>query len=208
MSNNSKKTYAVANWKMNGSFANSKALLSGIKQFVSQNESDIAAEIILCPASLYVDFAVKETSDLRPKISIGGQNCSSHSSGAYTGEISADMLKDVGAEYVILGHSERRQLFADSSDDVREKAERAIAAHLQPIICVGENLAEYESGQTIEVIETQVLQSLPSGLPPSELPSDIIIAYEPVWAIGSGKIPSVKEIDNVHKAIINILNVK
>lgn len=127
-------------------------------------------------------------------ISVGGQDCHMNTSGAHTGDISAEMLSDAGATYVILGHSERRTDYNESNTEIRAKAEAALAVGLRAIVCVGETLAQRESGETLEVIRTQLDGSLFDGADLTKL----VVAYEPVWAIGTGKVPTVDQIAEVH----------
>ena len=128
------------------------------------------------------------------KIKVGGQDCSAHKSGAYTGEISAEMLYDAGCKYVLVGHSERRQYHNETDELVKQKADQAIENAIIPIICVGENLAQREAGNYLQVITDQAQKSVPKD-------GDFFIAYEPVWAIGTGKTPTLAEINEVHQAI-------
>ena len=137
-------------------------------------------------------------------LSCGGnaQDCSVHTEGAFTGEVSAKMIRDMGAKYCIVGHSERRQNFGETSEFVAKKATRCLENGLIPIICVGETLAERESGGTLKIIEDQVWQSIPNT---SEIKGEVIVAYEPVWAIGTGLIPVVSDIEKVHNHIKDVL---
>ncbi len=136
------------------------------------------------------------------KIALGAQDCSNEIGGAFTGDISTLMLAEAGCKYVIVGHSERRAQHNESSELVKHKAEAAISAGLIPVICVGENIGERESGTYLQAITKQTKDSLPSLAHSSKF----IIAYEPVWAIGSGKTPSLAEITEVHKTIASLLS--
>jgi len=130
-------------------------------------------------------------------VELGGQDCHAEASGAFTGSVSAAMLADAGAKLVILGHSERRAGFGESDADVAAKVEAALVAGLEPIICIGETLAEREAGQAVEVVSRQVAGSLPSSLSGKAF----AVAYEPVWAIGTGLTPTLEQIEEVHAAV-------
>ena len=190
----------VGNWKMNGLSETAKNLVQGISKQLTASPSTNTH--VLCPPATLLKQTAEQIEPIA-NLFAGAQDCHIQTSGAYTGNISAEMIADAGGTYVILGHSERREYHHESNEDVSQKAEAAIAANLQPIICVGESLEEYQNNQTIEVIKNQTLASLPRTLP-----DHIIIAYEPIWAIGSGKIPSLEEIDSVHQAIIECLQTK
>ena len=163
---------------------------------ITQNEIDI---VIAPPATLLSEFKGLNT---QKNLLLSGQNCHQVERGAYTGEISAAMLKDAGANYVILGHSERRKTYKETSTLVRLKASEAVKHGLTPIICVGEHLKSYESNQTLNVIERQLRVSLNSKI----ICDNLVIAYEPVWAIGSNKTPSPEEIEKVHSFTRNHLS--
>jgi len=178
----------VGNWKMNGSRASNSVLLDALKA-----SAPFAANVAVCvPAPFLRDVAAVLQGSV---ITWGGQDCSSHASGAFTGEISAAMLAEFGCRYVIVGHSERRAMHGESDRLVAEKAARALASGVTPIVCVGETLAEREAGQT----ETVVARQLGAAI---ELLGDAIaqtvVAYEPVWAIGTGKTASPAEAEAVH----------
>ena len=179
----------VGNWKMNGRQTDISEL-----QLISTAAAELDCRTIICPPTTLLGNATK----FSKKIFIGGQDCHPEPSGAYTGDISANMLSDMGASYVIVGHSERRSYHGESSTIVRAKAEAAIAADLKPIICVGEKLQQRESGGAIEAVSLQIKGSIPTN-------SEIILAYEPIWAIGTGIIPSFKEICQMHDAIRALL---
>lgn len=168
------KKWVVANWKMNGS----KRLLSDYQQAFKNSKN-----LIVCPPAVYLN----EPTDL----TLGAQNIYHHPNGAYTGEISASMLIDAGVKYCLVGHSERRQYFGETNTLVREKAELCIENSINPIICIGETLEQYQTGKTLEVLEMQLNECLPS-------PGDFWIAYEPIWAIGTGLTPTTEEITAVH----------
>lgn len=180
---------AAGNWKMNGLQTDMLEL-----QLISKAAEQMDCRTIICPPTTLLGNATKFSKE----IFIGGQDCHPEPSGAYTGDISANMLADTGASYVLVGHSERRSYHCESSTIVRAKAEAAIAATLKPVICVGENLQQRKSGDAIETVSSQIKDSVPAN-------SEIILAYEPIWAIGTGVIPLFKEICQMHDAIRTLL---
>ncbi len=184
---------AAGNWKMNGLKA-SLAELEAMKKGVDAGGAG-SAEVAICPPATLIAMAGWALRD--GKIALGGQNCHVAESGAYTGEISAAMLKDAGASYVIVGHSERRALFAEGDALVRAKAEAALKAGLVAIVCVGETRAEREDGTAEAVVGAQVRGSLPAGATATTL----VVAYEPVWAIGTGLTPTAADVAKMHEAI-------
>ncbi len=179
----------AGNWKMNGSIA-ALAELDGIFSAAAANaEVDVA----ICPPATLIAAAAERA----PGLSIGGQDCHWNAVGAHTGCLSVDMLKEAGATLVIVGHSERRSDNHETSAEVRMKAEAVIAGGLIAIVCVGETEAERDAGQAVAVVTTQVAQSLPAN-PPAER---LVLAYEPVWAIGTGRTPSTEDVAEMHAAI-------
>jgi len=176
-----RRKLAAGNWKMNGT---KQDLIE-----VDAIEVPAGVDVLICPPATLITRMAAVASTRR--IAVGGQDCHARKSGAHTGDISAAMLADAGARYVIVGHSERRADHGETDADVRAKAEAALAAGLRAIVCVGETLAEREAGQTIEVVGRQLDGSVPSA-------KDVVIAYEPVWAIGTGKVPTLAEIAEVH----------
>ena len=175
-----RKTIIAGNWKMNKTPAETKVLLEEIKGLVSKAKW---CDICCCVPFVDIFTAVKTLKDTR-RVSVGAQNLHQESAGAYTGEVSADMLKGAGVKYVIVGHSERRQYFGETDALVAKKAANALAAGLKAIVCVGETLEQREMGITLSLITTQVLAAL-SSIKPEEL-RNVVFAYEPVWAIGTG----------------------
>jgi triosephosphate isomerase len=170
----------IGNWKMNGNADAANTMSKALRRIKTDNQ------VIVCPPfTLLKEFK---------KIKVGGQDCSAHISGAYTGEVSAAMLAEAGAKCVIVGHSERRLGYNETSEIVRAKAEAALSCGLTPIICIGETAAEKKAGKTFDVLSDQLSKSVPKG-------GNIMVAYEPVWAIGTGKIPSLKEIEKTHAHI-------
>ncbi|MGR3341998.1 MAG: triose-phosphate isomerase [Paracoccaceae bacterium] len=181
---------AAGNWKMNG-------VRSGLSEVAALLDlhPDPACEILLCPPATLLSRMSDMTAD--GAIIAGGQDCHANDAGAHTGDTSAAMLADAGAEYVILGHSERRADHGESDEDVRAKALSGLAAGLNVIICVGESLAQHEAGRTLEIIGGQLTSSIPDTVNDEAL----VVAYEPIWAIGTGKIPSLEQIGEVHDFI-------
>lgn len=181
----------AGNWKMHG-------LTDALGFFDALAGSGAVSggrELLVCPPATLVAAAVHAARN--HGIRIGGQDCHTESSGAHTGDISAAMLRDAGADYVIVGHSERRADHGETDDIVRAKAEAARGAGLTPIICVGETLADRESGREEDVVGRQLAGSIPSGFGPA----DYVIAYEPVWAIGTGRTASADDIAAMHAFI-------
>ncbi|MCH5148715.1 MAG: triose-phosphate isomerase [Clostridiales bacterium] len=173
----SRKPFIAGNWKMNMTVAEGTKLITELKPLVKEAKCDIA----LCVPAILIPAMTKAAKG--SKIKIGAQNVHWAEAGAYTGEISADMLKDYGVKYVIIGHSERRQYFGDTNDTVNLRTIKALENELTPIVCVGETLEEREAGKTEDVLARQ----LEFGLFGIEDVKKIVIAYEPVWAIGTGK---------------------
>ena len=179
---------AAGNWKMNGT----GAALAEVAALAEAHPSP-ACGVLLCPPATLVSRMAEAAAGTA--VSVGGQDCHSASSGAHTGDVSAEMLADAGATFVILGHSERRADHGESDALVRAKTEAAWAAGLIAIVCVGETLEEREGGQTLDVVGSQLAGSVPDGATADTL----VIAYEPVWAIGTGKVPTLDEIAEVHE---------
>ena len=178
----------AGNWKMNGSRAALSEMVSALQVVETDNK------VILCVpyTMLCIDSG---------RVALGAQDVSAHEKGAYTGEVSATMIAETGAKYVIVGHSERRQYHEETNSIVRQKATATLSAGLTPIICVGENMDEKQAGKTMAVIEAGVRESVPS-----DISGDIIIAYEPRWAIGAGLTPTEAEIAEAHKLIADTLD--
>ncbi len=196
--NKERKLVIAGNWKMNKTVAEALALVKGLKIELS-NLKEI--DVIICPPFTALDEVSKAILD--SSIRLGAQNMSEHNHGAFTGEITAGMLKEFSVRYVILGHSERRQFQKESDELISKKARAAHAAALKPIVCVGETLAEREGGQTEKVLDTQVHGSL-SGLTPEQM-GETIVAYEPVWAIGTGKTATTAQAQEAHAFIRKLL---
>jgi triosephosphate isomerase len=194
------RKYLVAgNWKMNGGTAANEDLCDRIVSGLSTSDTP---ELLVCPPFPYLEAVGKKLAGSAVKV--GAQNVSQHVSGAYTGEVSAGMLKDLGCEYVIVGHSERRAMMGESSAIVAEKFAAALRNELTPILCVGETLEERTSGHMKAVIASQ-LEAVLDGPPGIEALASAVIAYEPVWAIGTGRTASPEQAQDVHQYIRNIL---
>jgi triosephosphate isomerase len=185
-----KPYYIVGNWKMNGS----RAMLAEARAIDRAKTRFPGVEIALAPPFTLI-HAMREAVQ---GISVGGQDCHVAESGAYTGDVSAAMLEDAGADFTIVGHSERRAMHCECDAVVRTKAEAALAAGLTVILCVGETEAERDSGNAVGVVTGQLDGSLPPG---TEAATKISVAYEPVWAIGTGRVPSVDDVAAMHAAI-------
>jgi triosephosphate isomerase (TIM) len=193
-----RKLIIAGNWKMNKTVAESLDLVRGLKiELANVKEVDI----VICPPFTALSDVSKAILD--SNIRLGAQNMSQHNVGAHTGEIAAVMLKEFSTRYVILGHSERRQYQQESDELISKKAQTAHAASLKPIVCVGETLAEREGGQTEKVLERQVRGSL-AGVTKEQM-AETIIAYEPVWAIGTGKTATTQQAQETHAFIRKLL---
>jgi len=177
---------AAGNWKMNGT----RASLSEVKAINAELDDTDPAVVICPPVSLLIPAC-----DIGGKIGIGAQDCHMVSSGAHTGDISANQIADTGATYVIIGHSERRTDHGETSDMIKAKAQAALKARLIAIVCIGETLAEREAGETLNVLGQQMSGSIPDGA----TSQNTVIAYEPVWAIGTGLVPTLDQIDEAHR---------
>jgi len=188
----------AGNWKMNGLTSDALALAKDVAAGVSQ-AGWTDRELLVCPPATLV-MAVADAAK-GSGLLVGGQNCHAKANGAHTGDISAEMLKDAGASHVIVGHSERRSDCGETDAIVCAKAEAAWRAGLLPIVCIGETLAEREGGKTLAVLETQLKGSVPAGSTAAKL----VVAYEPVWAIGTGKTPTVAEVAAAHAHIRKVL---
>ncbi len=180
-----RKPIIAGNWKMNNTITKSKELVKELVPLVKEAEVDI----VVCPSYLSLASVLEVTKNTN--IKVGAQNMHFEDQGAFTGEVSAPMLKELGLEYVIIGHSERRQYFNETDGSVNKKVKKAIHSNLTPIVCVGESLEEREGNKAKEVITAQVRKAL-EGLTNEEI-SKLIIAYEPIWAIGTGKTASSED---------------
>ncbi|QDU57861.1 triose-phosphate isomerase [Aeoliella mucimassa] len=193
-----RRTLIAGNWKMNTDHATAVALAEGVAKGAGDVEN---ADLLVCPPFIYLESVNKALAN--SPVALGAQNMYAQPNGAFTGEVSASMLTDVGAEYVILGHSERRNILGETDAVVNEKTIAALEAGLVPIVCVGELLEQREAGKTAEVIEEQFKGSL-AGLSAEQV-AKLVIAYEPVWAIGTGKVATPEQAEEVHAGLRKLL---
>ncbi|MDP3618216.1 MAG: triose-phosphate isomerase [Ramlibacter sp.] len=187
-----KRKLIAGNWKMNGDLASNDALVRALIAGIAAMP-DSTCEVALCVPSPYL--AQVQMLRARSKLELGAQDVSAHASGAYTGEVSAGMLKEFGARYAIVGHSERRLYHGETDAQVADKAKAALAAGITPIVCVGETLAERETGKTQDVVKRQMAAVIHAN---GHCISEIVVAYEPVWAIGTGKTATPEQAQQVH----------
>lgn len=184
-------TLIAGNWKMNASQDMASTLIDGIKS----GSPPKSVEMLVCPPFPYLALAVAAAAS--SSVRVGAQTCHTAVSGAHTGDVSAEMLRDVGCSHVIVGHSERRTDHAETDEQVQGQASAAIEAGLIAVICVGETEAERDAGETLAVVASQIAGSVPD----SSTAENTVIAYEPVWAIGTGRTPTNDEVQEVHAAI-------
>ncbi len=193
-----RKTIIAGNWKMNNTLSQTKAFVEELKPIIPKQKS---CAVVLCVPAVNIQAAVRLFKDCG--IAIGAENCHYETSGAYTGEITAEMLKEQGAKYVIIGHSERREYYNETDFTVNKKVHAAIAAGLFPIVCVGESLEHRDLEVTMELIQYQVKTAL-AGVPGDKM-RHVVIAYEPLWAIGTGKTATAEQAGEVCEAIRTII---
>jgi triosephosphate isomerase len=193
-----RRPFIAGNWKMNLNRAEAASLAKAVAEGVA---NVTAADVAVCPPAVYLDAVSQIVKG--SKLGLGGQNLYFEPNGAFTGETSAAMLTDLGCRYVILGHSERRHILGETNEDVNKKVKVALAVGLVPIVCVGELLSEREANQTAKVIETQFDGSL-AGVSAEQMAS-VVLAYEPVWAIGTGKVATPEQAEAVHMDLRNLL---
>ncbi|MDD4637500.1 MAG: triose-phosphate isomerase, partial [Bacteroidales bacterium] len=179
-----RKNIVAGNWKMNKTLQEGIALAKDLNEALKQKT--VNCDVVICTPFIHLASVAAEID--QTKLGLGAENCADKKSGAYTGEVSAAMVASTGAKYVILGHSERRQYYGETSEILKEKVTLALENNLTPIFCIGEVLAEREAGKHFEVVNTQLKEAL-FGLSAEDF-SKIVIAYEPVWAIGTGKTAS------------------
>ncbi len=191
-----RKPLVAGNWKMNGSLETNRKLLEGLVSGLNTQ-----AEVLVCPPAVYAHSVLEQLAGTAVKV--GLQNASDKTSGAYTGEISPLMVKDLGIEYVVIGHSERRAIYGETDEQVAAKFCALVDSGIAPILCVGETLEERESGDTMKVVATQVEAVLRTAGP--ERLANFVIAYEPVWAIGTGLTATPEQAQEVHAAIRTLL---
>jgi triosephosphate isomerase len=187
-----RKKLIAGNWKMNGSLAANEALVKGLRVGVGASVCQVA----LCVPSVYLAQCLALVAG--SAIAIGAQDLSQHEVGAFTGEISGAMLQEFGVRYCIVGHSERRQYHFETDALVAAKTQRALACGITPIVCVGETLAEREAGRTEEVVKRQLAAVIHAN---GHCISEVVVAYEPVWAIGTGKTASIEQAQQVHAVL-------
>ena len=195
-----RRPIVAGNWKMNLDRAQGRALAAAV---AARRREAAAADLVLCPPAVYLETVGATLAAAASDVGLGAQNAHEHSAGAFTGEVAPGMLVDLGCRFVILGHSERRTLCGETDALVNAKTKAALAAGLVPIVCVGETLQEREAGRTAEVVSAQVRGSL-AGLSPADL-ERIVVAYEPVWAIGTGKVATPQQAQEVHAQIRGLL---
>ncbi|MBN2023289.1 MAG: triose-phosphate isomerase [Pirellulales bacterium] len=193
-----RRPFIAGNWKMTQDRRSAVALAEGVSR---QAAGLSGVDVAVCPPSCYLDAVATVLAN--GPVGLGAQNMYHEPNGAFTGELSAAMLLDLGCRYVILGHSERRHILGETDADVNKKVLAALAAGLTPIVCLGETLPEREAGKTLDVIRTQFSGSL-AGLGAAEF-QKIVIAYEPVWAIGTGKTATPEQAEEVHADLRRIM---
>ncbi|MDB5360124.1 MAG: triosephosphate isomerase [Rhodospirillales bacterium] len=189
----------AANWKMNGLKADGTALAGAVAERAKAAGTALAADILICPPATLI-APVGDVLAGSP-VWLGGQDCSPETSGAFTGDIAAAMLRDLGCRAVITGHSERRAGHRETNGQVRAKTSAALAQGLVAIVCVGETAAERDAGQALDVVGARLLHSVPDEAKAASL----VVAYEPVWAIGTGRVPTLAEIEAMHRHIRTLL---
>lgn len=192
-----RRRIVAGNWKMNGS----QNLVAELVGPVARQVRELGIEVVVFPPALYVSEVIKAASNL---IAVGVQNVSERAQGAYTGELSAPMAADVGCRYGLVGHSERRQLFGETDAQVAVKTEQLLSAGLTAVVCVGETLTQREAGQAEAVVASQVRDGLSKVT--SEQWGQVVVAYEPVWAIGTGKTATSEDAQAMHKVIRGVLD--
>jgi triosephosphate isomerase len=197
--NVARRKFVCGNWKMHRTAAEARALVREVRAAVEGLTAQV--DVAVAPPFTALHAAAAELAGSR--IGLGAQNLHAESQGAFTGEVSAPMLVEAGCGFVLVGHSERRQLFGETDEGVRKKTKAALAARLHPIVCVGETLPEREAGKTLEVVGRQVRAAL-AGLTAGEI-GGLTLAYEPVWAIGTGRTATAAQALEVHAAIRAIL---
>ena len=189
-----RKTIIAGNWKMNKTLSETRAFAEELKPLLGRPKW---CEVVLCVPAVNIQAAVRLFKESR--VAIGAENCHYENSGAYTGEIAPAMLKELGVKYVIIGHSERRQYYNETDFTVNKKVHAVLEAGLYPIVCVGESLEQRELGVTMDLISYQVKAAL-SGVPADKM-RHVVIAYEPIWAIGTGKTATAEQAGEVCEAI-------
>ncbi len=197
-----RKNIVAGNWKMNTSFNEAIELAENLKSL--ENTFDKNTEVIVCPPFLYTKTLIDIFYD--SSIKVGVQNSASNEEGAYTGEVSAKMIKSINADYVIIGHSERREYYCENDEILNTKLNLVLKNNLKPIFCVGEQLEDRKAGNHFDVIKSQIINGT-FGLDKEQF-ANIIIAYEPVWAIGTGETASPEQAQEIHLFIRNLISEK
>ncbi len=194
-----RRKIVAGNWKMNGSKDLAQTLVGFVRSQAASLDNGV--EVVIIPPAIYVGDVVESAGDV---LSVGVQNVGQWGSGAYTGEISAEMAVDQGCNYALAGHSERRQIFGESDEVVAEKVQRILADGLHAVVCVGETLQEREAGDAEAVVASQVQKGLAAVAPDQW--QRVVVAYEPVWAIGTGKTATAQDAQAMHASIRNVLS--
>ncbi|MDY6371282.1 MAG: triose-phosphate isomerase [Bacteroidales bacterium] len=199
-----RKHIVAGNWKMNCTFTEADELVNGIMEQLEEQELPRETQLIVCPPLPYLEMTTDYAND--SYFLVGAQNVSDQERGAYTGEVSAEMLESMEIDYCIVGHSERRQYYGETDAIVAAKVDRLLAHGLKPIVCVGEVLEEREAGRQLEVVKRQVEQGLFHLT--AEQMQEVVIAYEPVWAIGTGRTATPEQAQEIHAHIRSLLAAK
>jgi triosephosphate isomerase len=196
-----RKNIVAGNWKMNTTFQEAEELVDNIVTNVEGE--DLKCELVVCPPAVYLELVADYSGEADEVLAIGAQNVSEHEKGAYTGEISAAMLASMELQYCIVGHSERRKYFGETGQQLAMKVERLLENGIRPIFCCGELLEERETGNHFQIVEKQIEEGL-FNLNNDEF-SNIVVAYEPVWAIGTGKTATAEQAQEMHAFIRSLL---
>ena len=196
-----RKNIVAGNWKMNTTFQEAEELIADILDNLEEQAPN--CEVVVCPPSVYLELASDYAGDYENLVSIGAQNVSEHEKGAYTGEIAASMLASMNMDYCIVGHSERRKYFGETNQQLALKVERLLEHAIHPIFCCGEQLEDREAGNHFNVVETQIREALFHFS--SDEFSNLVIAYEPVWAIGTGKTATPAQAQEMHAFIRTLI---
>ena len=199
-----RKHIVAGNWKMNLTFTEADELLDELMSELEKMELPSDEQVVVCPPFPYIEMASDYAND--SYFQVGAQNVSDKDKGAYTGEVSAEMLESMEIDYCIVGHSERRAYYGETDQTVAAKVDKLLAHGLKPIVCVGEVLEEREAGKQLEVVKRQVEEGL-FHLTPEQM-MEVVIAYEPVWAIGTGKTATPEQAQEIHAHIRSLLTAK
>ncbi len=194
-----RKNIVAGNWKMNTTLAEGVGLAKDVNEAL-KNAADVKCDVVICVPFTHLASVAAVIDE---KLGLGAENCADHVKGAYTGEVSAPMVASTGAKYVILGHSERRQYYGETSEILKEKVNLALAENLTPIFCIGEVLEERENGSFLDVVTKQIQEAL-FDLSAEDF-GKLILAYEPVWAIGTGKTATAEQAQEMHAHIRGVI---